>query len=412
VRYDRGATHADRLAVERATGTGSAEILPGGNRALRIEDGATVSTTLDELRAQPGVAYALPDYRLHAASNAFYPNDPGRGGPGDWRKLQWNFDSPFGVHAPQAWGRMRALDRDGGRGVIVAVVDSGVAYTNHGRYRRAPDLYKGRFVKGWDFVGHDRYPLDADSHGTHVTGTIAEHVNNKLAVTGLAYGVRIMPLRVLDSNGDGDGTTLARSLRWAVKHGADVINMSVEFDSQLRAADIPDVISAIRYVHKKGVVMVGASGNDTENHVAYPARDHDVIAVGATTVDGCRAEYSNGGTGLDIAAPGGGSDAQAGNNAWDQDHCDPGSRPREIYQQTFVHNPRNFRLLGFEGTSEATPHVSAIAALVIASGVIGSHPSPDAVLQRLEQTAQDMGDAGYDRQYGYGLVNAAAAVGG
>src|SRR5437867_1143526 len=124
VRYDRSATHADRLAVEDATGTGSAVPLPGGTKELRIEDGDSVSETLHELRAQPDVDYAVPDYRLHAAAAGYFPNDPGRGGAGNWRKLQWNFAGPFGIRAPQAWATMRSLGVAGGRGVKVAVIDS------------------------------------------------------------------------------------------------------------------------------------------------------------------------------------------------------------------------------------------------------------------------------------------------
>jgi serine protease len=413
VRFDENASHAERVAVVKATGTGSAaDPLPGGTRELKIEDGDSVAQTLAQLRAQPGVASARPDYLIHAASSGFYPNDPGRGGLGDWRELQWNFAGTFGVRAPQAWAKMRSIHRDGGRGVIVAVVDSGVAYRDKGSFKRAPDLYKGRFVKGWDLLDHDRYPLDEDSHGTHVTGTIAEHVNNKQAVTGIAYGVRIMPVRVLDANGDGDGATFARAVRWATDHGADVINMSVEFNSKLRASDIPEVISALRYARKHGVTMVGSAGNEGARHVSYPARDANVISVAASTSGGCAAEYSSSGDGLDVIAPGGGFDAALSSSPWDLAHCDPAASRSAVYQQTFRSNPRDFHLIGFEGTSESAPHVTAIAALVIASGELGSHPSPAAVQKRIEDTARDIGPPGYDKRYGYGLVDAAAAVGG
>ena len=412
VRYSSSSTHAERVAAERATGTGSGETLPGGVRTLHIEDGDSVSHTLAELRAQPGVEYAIPDYRLHAAAlpPPFIPNDPGRGGPGDWQRLQWNFTGPFSLNAPQAWSLARQAGAPGGKGVTVAVIDSGTAYRNLGRYRQAPDLAGTKFVAPYDFVDHDKYPLDGDGHGTHVTGTIAQTTNNRLGVTGLAYGVKIMPVRVLDSNGDGDGSTFARAVRYAVKHHARVINMSVEFDPQLRAADIPDVISALRYAHKHGVVMVGATGNEGEQQVAYPAKYSRVIAVGATTADGCQAEYSNSGSGIDVMAPGGGTDADAAADSWDASHCDPTRRAREIYQQTFVSNVRKFRLVGVEGTSEAAPHVTALAALVLATKVIGSKPSPDAVAPRIESTARDIGPPGYDTRYGYGLVDAAAAL--
>ena len=413
VRFDGSAGHTDRVRVAEATGTGSAVPVAGGTRELEIKDGESVAETVAELRAQPGVADARPDYVVHKAASGFFPNDPGRGDAGDWRKLQWNFAGPFGIRAPEAWATMRALHKDGGRGVVVAVVDSGVAYRDKGDFKRAPDLYRGRFVKGWDFVEHDRYPLDEDSHGTHVSGTIAEHVNNKKAVTGLAYGVKIMPVRVLDSNGDGDGATFARAIRWAAKHGADVINMSVEFDSDLRAADIPEVIDAMDYAHARGAVMVGSAGNDGAGKLSYPARYSSVIAVGASTSNGCRTSYTNFGSGLDVVAPGGGSDDVPDGSDWDFAHCHPGEGGRVIYQQTFsVHKPfSKFRLHGFEGTSESAPHVSAIAALVIASGRLGAHPVPEAVQNRIEDTARDIGAPGRDDHYGFGLADAAAAVG-
>jgi len=409
VRYAGWTTHRDRIAVERATGTGRAVPIAGGARVLQIKDGDSVRKTIAELRARPGVDYAVPDYRIHAAA-AYYPNDPGRGGAGNWRKVQWNFAGAFGIRAPQAWATMRALHEAGGRGAIVAVLDSGVAYKNRGGFKRAPDLGKTGFVPGHDFIDGDNVPLDEDGHGTHVAGTIAEQVNNKRAVTGLAYGVKIMPLRVLDANGGGNGGPLAKAIIWAVDHGAQVINMSIVFNSDLQAADIPDVIAAMRYAHQHNVVMVGAAGNESDNHLDYPARYRDVISVGATTSSGCQAQYSSFGDGLDVVAPGGGKDAELTGSAWDRAHCGHGAGGREIVQQTFVQNFHDFHLVGVEGTSEAAPHVSALAALIIASGRLGPQPTADAVLARIDSSARDIGPPGYDKRYGHGLVNAAAAV--
>src|SRR3712207_383524 len=185
-----------------------------------------------------------------------------------------------------------ALPISGGRGAVVAVVDSGIAYERRGRFRRAPDLYRGRFVKPYDFVENDRHPNDEESHGTHIAGTIAQKTNNKAGVTGLAYGVKIMPLRVLNAQGGGRASYIARAIRYAVRNRADVINMSVEFDLLQKASGIPEVIAAMRYARKKGVVMVAASGNDFTNRITYPARDSRVIAVGATTDNLCKADYS------------------------------------------------------------------------------------------------------------------------
>src|SRR5688572_3782995 len=354
VRYEDDASRAERAAVQRQTGTGFDDALPGGARTLTIEDGESVAETVAELEDEPGVEDAAPDYRLSAAQGAapapFVPNDPGRGGGTDWRELQWNFASEFGVNAPLAWAYTRQANAPGGKGAIVAVIDSGVAYKNAGRYRRAPDLYKKRWVKPYDFIDEDRSPLDEDGHGTHVTGTIAQATNNKLGLTGLAYGVSIMPLRVLDENGDGDGSDLVRALRYAANNGADVINMSVEFTSDLKAADIPEVVSAMRYANSRGSVLVGVSGNGSEGRISYPGRYSRAIAVGGTTAGGCLADYSNEGSGLDIVAPGGGQDAAPDESQWDRDHCDSTRRARLIYQQTIWGSPSKFELVGCEGT--------------------------------------------------------------
>src|SRR5581483_8653199 len=143
----------------------------------------------------------------------------------------------------------------------------------------------------------------------------------------------------------------------------------------------------------------------------YPARASGVIAVGATTKDRCLANYSNGGTSLSLVAPGGGEDSSV---IADPD-CHPGRQLPPIYQMTFVNsaNPARFGFPGgIFGTSMSTPHVAATAALVIASGVIGAHPTPAAVRTRLEQTAQPLGSSHPNPEYGWGLLDAGAATAG
>jgi serine protease len=407
VRYKSDATRSERAAVQRRTGTRFGTRLPGGSRTLEIHDGDSVAKTIAELKHHEKVAYAVPDYQVHAAD--FVPNDPGRGS--GWQRLQWNFVGRWGVNAPQAWDTAIAAGAPGGRGVVVAVIDSGVAYENRGKFRRAPDLGGSRFTKArYDWVDNDRHPDDEESHGTHVTGTIAQQTNNALGLTGLAYNVKIMPLRVLDSEGNGDGADIARAIRYAVRHHANVINMSVEFDTSLRAGDIPDVIAALHYAAKKKVVLVAASGNEGISKVAYPARDSQVISVGATTFDGCRADYSNAGPGLDLVAPGGGQDADSRSNAKDKANCHPTSADRQIVQQTLWRDVRHFKLVGFEGTSFATPHVTAAAALLIATRRLGKHPTPAAIKARLKATARDLGAPGDDSHYGAGLLDVGAAL--
>jgi serine protease len=410
VRYDDQTSPTAEAAVERLTGTESDAALSSRTEKLEIHDGDTVRETVAELRRDPNVAYAVPNWRARAA--AFTPNDPDI-------QLQWNLFSEFGVGMPEAWELAAARGAPGGRGAVVAVLDSGVAYERFRRFRRAPDLRARTFVKGYDFVDGDRHPNDEHGHGTHVAGTIAQATNNHIGVAGIAYGARIMPLRVLDNKGLGDSFAIARAIRYAARKHVDVINLSLDFPIGVQAAQIPDVLSALRFARRRGAVVVAAAGNKGYLSVAYPARADSVIAVGATTRTGCLAEYSNGGPALDLTAPGGGADGDLFHSPWDTDHCRPDVRGKLIYQQTFRRKGTvaRFALRGawsgierFEGTSMATSHVSAIAALVIATRRLGANPSPALVEQHLEATARDAGAAGFDRLYGNGIVDAAAAL--
>ena len=409
VRYDEDASLSARARLRERTGIGRSQRLPGGTRRFEILDGQSVAQTLRELRRQPGVRFACPNYLARAS--AIFPNDPGTGRAGDWIRSQWNFFGPASVNAPEAWENLRAAGAPGGRGAVVAVIDTGVAYQSRGPYRRAPDLSPQSFVPGYDFVANDRFPNDANGHGTHITGTIAERTDNGYGLTGLAYGARIMPLRALDSRGEGDSVAISRAIRFAASRGADVINLSLEFESpRASSSQIPEVALAIKYARDRGVTVVAAAGNQADTRIAYPARANHVISVGATTSRRCQAEYSNEGTGLDISAPGGGFDTLASSNPRDARACRPNRAGRLIYQQSFRSSLRTFAFRGEQGTSMASSHVSAAAALVIASGVLGPDPSPDAIDQRLEETATDLGPEGYDRRYGAGLLDAAAAT--
>jgi serine protease len=409
VRYAEGTSQAQAHAALQHTGTAAGETAGPGAQVLRIRDGASVGSTVHELAHQPGVSYAVPNYIAHAAG--FVPNDPGRGrSAGGWQSVQWNFLASTGIDAPGAWANAAALGAPGGRGVTVAVLDTGIAYENRGQFRRSPDFSPSTFVPGYDFVDLNSHPDDRNGHGTFIAGVIAESTNNGRNLTGVAYGAKVMPVRVLDADGLGDAASIGRGIRWAVNHGARVVNLSLEFDPSTPRSQIPEVLSAIRYAHAKGVVVVAASGNEAERAIAYPARAGGVISVGATTEHGCLADYSNTGSGLDLVAPGGGADADIPE---DPVHCRPGGKPgRDVYQLTFIGGSlRRFGLpSGYQGTSMATPHVSAAAALVIATGIVGRRPSPDAVEKRLEATARDLGTPGYDSRYGYGLLNAAAAT--
>ncbi|HEY7951374.1 MAG TPA: S8 family serine peptidase [Solirubrobacteraceae bacterium] len=347
-----------------------------------------------------------------APAPALIPNDPGNTPtPGGWQALQWNFSGTFGVNAPQAWANLAAdgARGGGGRGVVVAVLDTGIAYANRGPFRRSPDFTASQFVAGYDFVDNDPFPNDRNGHGTHVAGTIAEATGNNRDLTGLAYGVRLMPVRVLDSEGEGDASVIARGVRFAVKHGAKIINLSLEFSSFVTASDIPELLEALRYARDRGVLVVAAAGNEGHHAIAYPARAPKVVSVGATTEHGCLASFSNDGSGLTLVAPGGGPDADLPGDP----NCHPDQPAgRDIFQETFTgSSPRRFGIpSGYDGTSMATPHVSATAALIIASGVLGRNPTPAQLIARLRATARKLGDPGDATLYGSGLVDAGAAT--
>ena len=414
VSYEHGTSSARQDSIAAASGVTPSEQVSPTAQVVKLKPGQSVANAISRLKASGDVAHAVPNVIAHmAGASTWQPNDIGRTGraAGGWLNSQWNFSSNSGVGAMPAWGNLLAVGRPGGSGVKIAVVDSGVAFTNWGKFQRSPDFTTTIFSDPYDFIARNRFPLDRNGHGTHVTGTIAESTNNGIFMTGLAWGATIMPLRVLDALGNGDSATIARAIRYAADHRADVINLSIEFDTRTNGRDIPEVISAVRYANSKGSLVVAAAGNDSTESVAYPARAANVLAVGASTEHRCLSDFSNFGTGLDIVAPGGGIDREIA----DDPSCRPTDTPgRDIVQLGLKQSsrgsalvPYQFELDAEDGTSMAAPHVSATAALVIASGILGPRPTPAAISARLMATADAKGSARY---YGAGLLNAARAT--
>jgi serine protease len=395
-------------------------------RTVGLPAGVSVRRATANLRRDPRVAYAAPNYIATASgaaptATAAIANDPGAlatppGPPGGWVALQWNFlpwqgpataqlpISPGGIDAVGAWRNLIAAGRRGASGTTVAVLDTGVAYRNQGsNFRRSPDFVSEQFVPGYDFVDKDRLPLDQNGHGTHIAGTIAEKTDNGIALAGLAYGARLMPVRVLDRNGSGEADDIAKGIRFAAKHGADVINMSFNFGC---GKHVPNIDEALRYAYREGAVAVASIGNlGSEACIAPPATSPRVIGVGGTTEGGCLGAYSLlPGKGVDVLAPGGGSPAVG---------C-PSVSSRSIYQVTLKGgNPSRFAEPGtYIGTSMSAAHVSGVAAMVLASGVLGKQGSPqstvDRVRQRLLRTARDLGLP--PQRQGAGLIDAAKAT--
>ncbi|HET9197773.1 MAG TPA: S8 family serine peptidase [Solirubrobacterales bacterium] len=395
-------------------------------RAIELEPGVGVLRAARALSRNPRVAYAAPNYLATASAPQeppYDPNDSGalEGGPeassaaGGWAYKQWNLlapegaasggmpVSPGGIDAPAAWRNLIKWGRPGAADVIVAVLDSGIAYRSQGsRFRRSPDFGPGQFVSGYDFVDGDRVPLDESGHGTHVAGTIGEKTDNGVGLAGLAYGAKLMPVRVLDREGLGNALAIAKGIRFAVAHRAQVINMSFNFDCGKR---VPLVDEALREAYERGVVTVASVGNlGSESCVSAPATGPRVIGVGGTTEGACLGNYSLAGAGVDIVAPGGGVP---------QSRC-PSVAARPIYQVTlWPDSTTTFAIpSNYVGTSMAAAHVSGVAAMVLATGSVNPGLSPSArvrkVAKLLRQTARDLGLPRV--QQGAGLVDAAAAT--
>jgi serine protease len=422
-----GSTAAATIGVAPARGFVPHELIvkfSGQRSALTRElpDGVGVREAVAALRRSPAVAYAAPNYIATASVDepAAVPNDPGTltglpGVPGDWISKQWNFlpwegpgtpiapTSPGGIDAIGAWENLEAVKRPGGRGITVAVLDTGIAYRAFGsRFRRSPDFTAGQFVKGHDFVDNSDLPLDRNGHGTHVAGTIAEKTNNGIGLTGLAYRAKLMPVRVLDRLGRGRADEIAAGIRFATDHKADVVNMSFNFGCGKK---VPSVTQAIHYATHRGVVIVASVGNlGSESCVSPPSTISGVIGVGGTTQGGCIGSYSLAGKDVDVVAPGGGEPAAA---------C-PSVLMEPIFQVTFQDG--NERRFGeppeYVGTSMSAAHVSGVAALVLASGLIDRSRKGGSVqaqvATRLKKTARSIGLSPLVE--GGGLIDAARAT--
>lgn len=268
-----------------------------------------------------------------------------------------------------------------GTGIKIAIIDTGIDYDH-------PDLdanYKG----GYDFVNGDSDPMDDEGHGTHVAGIVAAELGNGIGVIGVAPEAYLYAVKVLDSSGSGYLSDVIAGIEWAVNNGMQIASMSLG-----TSTDYQSLHDACDVAYAAGVLLVAAAGNDGNPpgkgaNVGYPAAYSSVIAVGATDDEDSRARWSSTGAELELMAPG----VNIYSTYWDDTYAT------------------------LSGTSMACPHVTGTAALVFASSVDPTYDSDgdgqwDAseVRQRLIDTAEDLGDPGWDSKYGYGLVDAYAAA--
>jgi serine protease len=329
------------VVMEQAAGTASPRI-----RTVRVPDRTHARDLVDRLRRDPKTLAADINGRARA-----FDVDPRR-------KEQWALDR---LDANKAW------ETGTGSGQIVAVVDTGVDASH-------PDL-AGAVLPGHDFVDGDDNPADENGHGTHVAGIIAAQAGNGIGVAGLAPSAKVLPVRVLDADGEGDDADIAAGVVWATDHHASVINLSLggpEANTVLK--------QAVAYAIRHGVVVVAAAGNSyfEGDPVMYPAAYPNVVAVAAVSFGDSRAIFSETGSYVSVAAPG----------------------------LAVLSTYPGGRYTTMSGTSMAAPYVAATAALVRQS-----HPdmSGDQVAERLKSSAQDIGAPGRDDEFGAGMVDPLAA---
>lgn len=274
-------------------------------------------------------------------------------------------------------------------------VESGAGTWETTKYEQAPDLAGTSFVAGYDFINNDAHPNDDDGHGTHVAGTVAQTTNNDLGVAGIAFDTSIMPVKVLNAAGTGTFDNVADGIYFAADNGAKIINLSLSSPSSSTTLE-----NALAYAYGQGVTVIAAGGNEYQegNLPQYPAAyDVYVIAVGATRYDEARSYYSNTGSYIDLVAPGG--DVTVDQNG--DGYADG------VLQQTFGDTPVDWGYWFYQGTSMSTPHVSGVAALILA---LKPGFSPDEVREALQSTAEDKGAGGRDDEYGWGIVDAYEAL--
>lgn len=380
VDFKDDATQAQRSEAEAII---QAQLTPNSIHALeeqfyvaRVDN---MTKAIQALEGLPYIEHVEPNYLYRilddSPSSSTSPTSPPAlppGPPNDPLFLQqWNMEM---IQAPSAWAYGT------GSGVTVAVIDTGVK-------QDLEDLSYTAFSKGYDFVNDDNDPTDDHGHGTHVAGTIAQSTNNGKGVAGVAPRARIMPLKVLSSQGSGTTADISDAIRYAADEGAHILNLSL--GGGPRSTVMEDAVS---YARRKGVLVVCAAGNTGDGVVEYPAAYPGATAISSVGPTRQLAPYSSYGKQIKLAAPGGDTSQ---------------SKSGGILQNTLNENdPSDLaHYPSYQGTSMATPHVAGVAALVRS---VNPRLHADQIEEILIHSATT--DTGWTPEYGHGILDAKAAV--
>jgi serine protease len=453
------ATRVSALSVVSGRATMSPRAASQDFDVINIDQAADAEAVARAFRGRPDVEYAQAAYRVHAE---FVPNDA-------FYPTQWNL--PF-INLEAGWDIQPAA----GSAITVAVLDTGIAYRsamlqfhagaftvdsegNVGPPGSGGTAYPAlgdmvlqfvaatelqpltRFVAPHDFIWNDLLPLDLNGHGTHVSGTIGQLTNNKGTglgdvangggTAGVAFNVKLMPVKVISSEWDdifgspesGTDDVVARGIRYAADSGANIINMSIGEEGPANCGVNPNqdgcapaIEAAIRYAVGKGVFVAIAGGNsfDTGNKTEVlseiASRVPGAVSVAAVNRAKGHTYYSTTGTYIELAAPGGEFNGLDGTGGILQQTLDLN------LVTTFDLSPSQFvrprfdalKYFYFIGTSQSTPHVSGLAAMLMQQGIT----NPAAIEAALEKFATDLGTPGRDSTFGFGLVDARATLRG
>ena len=405
----------ERQAAVAAEGASlTRAITDDGLVKIRLRPGQSVMDGMDVWNRRIDVEYAAPN--LYAQS-FFTPNDTTIA----TFDLAWNLRA---IHAYEAWDVVT-----GDPSIVLAIIDTGMAFEDRvipgyerpfvkpgvAMYRRSPDL-PGPFRAGWDFVHDDPDANDDNGHGTSVATIAAGAANNTAGSAGVAFGIALMPIKVVDYRNDSSMEWIVAGIRFAADHGADVANLSLGFPpvrlfrvlgytEDFLAHMFKPLRDAVNYAQRKGTILVASSGNFGAPQVSLPAAYPGVIAVGATNVDDARASYSSFGSDLDLMAPGGDFTELNG------DHVQDGVAALSIKpfrSEGSLANPDSFGVFVSFGTSNSAPHVSGAVALLLSLGLRGQGQ----IESVLRSTAVNRFQAtnAFSTRYGYGLIQLDAAV--